>query len=198
MSVGGTLMLAFAGITGRPGTELDLLPGGPRIDSENATIALADRRVRSSVVRLSPLVHGPLDHHGFTPALIAIARATGVAGYLGDGANRWPAVQTADAARLCRLALENAPAGSRLHAVADEGVAFREIAEAIGRKLGVPVQAVAAADAGEHFTYLAQIVGLDNPTSNAHTRDLLGWQPILPGLIEDLNQDHYFGGAAAS
>ena len=129
----GTLMLCFAGITGRPGTEEDVLKEGGRIDAENAVIALADRGVRSSVVRLPPIVHSTLDHHGFAPTLIGIAREKGVSGYVGDGSNRWPSVHTLDAARAYRLALEAAPAGSRLHAVADDGVPFREIAAAIGR-----------------------------------------------------------------
>jgi len=192
-AVGGTMMLAFAGITGRPGTERDVLESGPGVEAEAALFALAGRGVRTSVLRLPPLVHSTLDHHGFTPTLIAIARAKGVSGYVGDGANRWPATHTLDVARLFRLALEQAPAGSRLHAVADEGVAFREIAETIGRHLDVPVKSVPAEDAAEHFSYLGGFVGLDNPVSSAHTRELLGWQPTHPGLIDDLDQGHYFG-----
>jgi nucleoside-diphosphate-sugar epimerase len=188
----GTLLLAFAGLA-RVGTEADALPGGPRIDSENAVIALAERDVRSSAVRLPPTVHSDLDEHGFVPTLIDIARRTGVAGYVGDGANRWPAVHTLDAARLFRLALEAAPAGSRLHAVDDEGVPFRDIAEAIGHRLGVP----AAAEAPEHFRPLAMMVGLDNPTSSARTRELLGWTPTHPRLLEDLDKGHYFDRSAS-
>lgn len=190
--VGGTLMLALGGVTGRPGTEHDVIGSGPRVDSENLTIALAGRGVRSSVVRLSPLVHSSLDHHGFTPTLIATARRTGVAGYVGDGANRWPAVHTLDAARLCRLALENAPAGSRLHAVADEGVPLREIAEAIGRNLNLPVKSIAAEDAAEHFTFLGGFISLDGPISSTHTRELMDWRPAHAGLIEDIDAGHYF------
>jgi nucleoside-diphosphate-sugar epimerase len=192
VSTAGTLMLTFAGITGRAGTEEDIVPGGPRVDAENAVVALAQRGVRSSVVRLPPLVHSTLDHHGFGPALIGMAREKGVSEYVGDGANRWPAGHTLDAARLYRLAVEEAPAGSRLHAVGDEGVPFREIAEVIGRQLGVPVQSVAPADAGEHFSFLGGFVALDNPTSSALTRGLLGWKPTHPGLIEDLEDGHYF------
>jgi nucleoside-diphosphate-sugar epimerase len=195
VSTGGTLMLTLAGITDRPGTELDVLEGGPRVDSENTTTAMASRGVRSSVVRLPPLVHSTLDHHGFGPTLIGIAREKGVSGYVADGANRWPAVHTLDAARAYRLALELAPAGSRLHAVADSGVAFREIAEVIARKLGVPTASVSPEDAFEHFGYLGPFVALDNPTSSTHTRELLGWEPIHPGLIDDLDQGHYFEAA---
>jgi nucleoside-diphosphate-sugar epimerase len=194
---GGTLMLAFAGITGRPGTEQDVLLTGPRIDAENSTIALADRGVRSSAVRLSPLVHSTLDHHGFVPTLIAVARAQGVSAYVGDGANRWPAVHTLDAARLYRSALEDAPAGTRLHAVADQGIPFREIAEAIGRNLDVPVKSVDAEDAVGHFGYLGSYADLDNLVTSARTRELLGWQPAHPGLIDDLNEGHYFAAAPA-
>ena len=140
VTTSGTLMLAMGGITDRPGTEEDALAGGPRVDAENHVIALAGEGVRSSVVRLPPTVHSSLDLHGFVPTLIGIARDNGVAGYVGDGANRWPAVHTLDAARLYRLALESAPAGTRLHAVADEGVPFRDIAGSIGRHLGVPVE----------------------------------------------------------
>jgi nucleoside-diphosphate-sugar epimerase len=192
VSTSGTLMLTLAGITGRPGTEQDVLEAGPRIDAENTAVALAERRVRSSVVRLPPLVHSTLDHHGFGPTLIGIARETGLSGYVGDGSNRWPAVHTLDAARVYRLALEAAPAGSRLHAVADDGVPFRDIAEVIGRKLGLPSTSIAAEDANEHFSFLAAFVSLDNPTSSELTRQLLGWEPTHPGLIEDLDHGHYF------
>jgi nucleoside-diphosphate-sugar epimerase len=188
----GTLALGLSGITGRPGTERDGLGGGPRVDAENTVIALAERGVRSSVVRLSPLVHSSLDRHGFTPTLIGIARDQGVSGFVGDGSNRWPAAHTLDIARLYRLALEKAEAGSRLHGVADEGVPFREIAEAIGRQLGLPTTAVTPAQAGEHFGFLGAFVSIDNPTSSALTRQQLDWNPTHPGLIDDLGQDHYF------
>ena len=188
----GTLMLTLAGITGRLGTEQDVVGAGPRVDAENTAIALATHGVRSSVVRLPPLVHSTLDGHGFGPTLIDIARRMGVSGYVGDGTNRWPAVHTLDAAHLYRLALEAAPAGSRLHAVGDEGVPFRDIAAVIGRHLNVPVTAIATEDTAEHFSFLAAFVSLDNPTSNTQTRDLLDWQPTHPGLIEDLDAGHYF------
>jgi nucleoside-diphosphate-sugar epimerase len=197
VSTSGTLMLSLAGITGRPGTEADFAPAGPRVDAENFVIALAGRGVRSSIVRLPPIVHSSLDHHGFAHILIGIARQSGVSAYVGDGSNRWPSVHTLDAARVYRLALEGAPAGSRLHAVADEGIAFREIAAAIGRGVGVPVASVSAADAGARFAFLGAFVGVNNPTSSAVTRKLLGWEPAHPGLIEDLEHGHYFlqGGA---
>jgi nucleoside-diphosphate-sugar epimerase len=192
VSTSGTLMLTLGGITGRSGTEHDAIKSGYRVDAENLVTAVSDRGVRSSVVRLPPLVHSELDHHGFAPTLIGIARSTGFSGYLGDGANRWPAVNTFDAARLYRLALETAPAGTRLHGVDDDGVSFREIAEAIGRNLNVPVRSVTAEDAAEQFGFLAPFVGLDNPTSSELTRQLLHWAPTHPGLIADLDAGHYF------
>jgi nucleoside-diphosphate-sugar epimerase len=185
----GTLLLAFAA-PGRVATEEDTLPGGPRIDSENAAIALAERGVRSSVIRLSPLVHSNLDHHGFAHHLINTARATGVSAYIGDGSNRWPAVHTLDAAHLYRLALEEAPAGTRLHGVADEGVPFRDIAGVIGRHLDVPIVGISQEE--EHFGFLSVFASLDNPTSNALTRKVLDWHPERPGLIDDLDAGHYF------
>lgn len=193
----GTLLLALSGVDGRAGTEADFGQSGPRIDTENAVIAMADRGVRSSVVRLPPLVHSDLDHHGFTPALIGFASAQGYSGYPGDGANRWPAGHTLDAARLFRLALESAPAGSRLHAVGDEGVPLREIAEAIARNLDIPAKSVPADQVPEYFQFLTGFIGLDNPTSSARTRELLGWEPTHPGLISDIDAGHYFVPQAA-
>lgn len=191
----GTLLLAFAGL-GRDGTEADALPGGPRIDTENALIALAERGVRSCAVRLPPTVHGTLDVHGFVPALIGFARQHGTAAYLGDGGNRWPAVHTLDAARLFRLALESAPAGSRLHAVADQGVPFRQIAETIGRHLDLPVISIRQDQAEQYLGHLAGFAGLDNPTSSVHTQQLLDWHPTGPSLLQDLDSGHYFTAAA--
>jgi nucleoside-diphosphate-sugar epimerase len=192
VTTSGTLMLGQAGISQRPGREDDVIDGGPRVDAENATIAFADRGVRSSVVRLPPLVHSTLDAHGFGPTLIRIARDSGVAGYVGAGTNRWPAVHTLDAARVYRLALERAPAGTRLHAVGDLGIRFREIAEAIAARLGIPAQSIPSDEADAHFAFLAGLVGLDNPVSNDRTRELLDWTPSEPGLIEDLDAGHYF------
>ncbi|MFC8451125.1 SDR family oxidoreductase [Kitasatospora sp. NPDC057223] len=180
---------------GRAGAHLT---GGParRMANAHATTALADVGVRSSVVRLPPTVHGDGDH-GFLATVVAIAREKGVSGHIGDGANRWPAVHRSDAARLFRLALESAPAGSTLHAVADEGVPIRTVAEVIGRHLGLPVAPVSPDDAPGHFSWLAGFLGMDGPVSSAHTRELLGWQPAGPGLVEDLDQGHYFAGASA-
>ncbi|HEY5195986.1 MAG TPA: SDR family oxidoreductase [Solirubrobacteraceae bacterium] len=194
----GTLGLA----PGRLATELDMpdldpattfLTGGPAIRAGNAqiTLAFASRGVRSSVVRLPPTNHGDGDN-GFMATLVAIARDKGVSGYIGDGTNRWPAVHRLDSARLFRLAVESAPAGSALHAVADEGVPIRDIADLIGRHLDLPVVSISAEDAGEHFTWLAGFLGLDSPASSVLTRELLGWQPTHPGLIDDLDRGHYF------
>jgi nucleoside-diphosphate-sugar epimerase len=184
---------------GRVGTEQDapgLDPadaGSPRarLATEEAALSFASLGVRSSVVRLATTVHGDGDH-GFLAALVGIARDKGVSGFIGDGSSRWPAVHRLDAAHLFRLALEKAPAGSRLHAVADEGVPIRAIAEVIGRHLDVPVVSVPAGQASGHFGFLAGFLAADNPASSTLTRGLLGWQPAHPGLIEDLDKGHYF------
>jgi nucleoside-diphosphate-sugar epimerase len=185
---------------GRAATEDDGLVASPEIRANPAgsraatalfVLSLRGVGVRSSVLRFPPTVHGGGDH-GFVATLVGIARERGVAGYVGDGSNRWPAVHVSDAARLARLAVESAPAGSVLHAVGDEGVAFREIAEAIGRHLRVPAASVSPADAGEHFGFLGRFVGLDSPATSAATRRLLGWEPTGPSLLEDLCQDDYY------
>ncbi|MGW7752736.1 hypothetical protein ACWGK6_14530 [Streptomyces violaceusniger] len=163
-----------------------------RVPTEHAVIAMGERGVRSAALRLAPLVHGEGDLKGFTPTLIGIARAKGVSAYVGDGSNRWPAVHRLDAAHPYRLAVEAAPAGSRLHAVGDEGVTFREIAEAIGRRLRVPVAGVAPEDAGDHLGFLGPLVSLDSPTSSAGTRERLGWRPTRPALIADIAEGHCF------
>ncbi|MEV6423970.1 SDR family oxidoreductase [Streptomyces sp. NPDC051662] len=191
------------GVTpGRVATERDMptLDGSPislRAATARAVLALAPRGVRSSVVRLSPTCHGEGDQ-GFMATLVAIARAKGVSGYLGDGANRWPAVHRLDAARLFRQAVEKAPAGSVLHGVAEEGVAIRDIAEVIGRHLDVPVTSVAPQAAAEHFTWLSAFLGHDSPASSSLTRELLDWQPTQPGLLEDLDKGHYFDAPATT
>jgi len=179
-------------VSGRAGTEEDQpSPRVPRF-SEQAALAFTERGVRTSVVRLAPSVHGPADLHGFVPLLIGIAREKGVSAYVGDGSNRWPAVHELDAARLFRLALEAAPAGSRLHGVGDEGVPFREIAEVIGRHLHLPVVSISQEEAPAHFGFLGPVVALDNPTSSALTQERFGWRPVHPGLIADLEEGHYF------
>lgn len=162
-----------------------------RLGNAQLTLSLASRGVRSSVVRLPPTVHGEGDN-GFLATLVTIARAKGVSAYIGDGSNRWPAVPRLDAAPLFRLGLENAPPGSTLHAVADEGVPIREVAELVGRHLDVPVASLSPEDAGPHFTWMAGSLALDSPASSAGTRELLGWQPTHPGLLQDLDQGHYF------
>jgi nucleoside-diphosphate-sugar epimerase len=191
VNTSGTLMLAMMDL-GRTGTEEDRSPGGHRADVENATLALADRGVRSSVIRLSPLVHSHLDKHGFGPILIGIARDKGFAGYPGEGENRWPAVDTRDAAALYRLAVEKAPAGQVLHGVGDEGVPLKEIAAAIGRGAGLEVRSVPEEEIPAYFSFLAGFITLDDPTSNAITKQVVGWEPKHPGLIADLDDGHYF------
>ena len=188
-------------VQGRTGTERDglgagaggHLPSGPqgRLATAQFTLGLAASGVRSSIVRLAPTVHGDGDN-GFIATIVGIAREKGVSGYIGDGANRWPAVHRSDAARLFRLALEQAPAGSVLHAIADEGVPIRDVAEVIGRQLDVPVASISPDDAGAHFAWLAGFLAADSPASSALTRELLGWQPTHPGLIDDLEKGHYF------
>jgi nucleoside-diphosphate-sugar epimerase len=183
---------------GRIATERDVpdTSGGglhTRQATAQRTVDLASSHVRTSVVRLPPTVHGDGDH-GFMAHLVATARQKGVSGYIGDGTNRWPAVHVRDAATVFRLAAENAPAGSVLHAIADEGVPMRTIAETIGARLNLPVVSVAPDEAGAHFGWLGAFLGLDAAASSAVTRELLGWQPTQPGLIDDLSEGHYFRG----
>jgi nucleoside-diphosphate-sugar epimerase len=178
---------------GQLATEEDsAAPGAhPRLGAEQTALALAARGVRSSIVRPGASVHGDGDH-GFVPVLIDIARTKGVSAHIGNGSNRWPAVHRLDAARLYRLALENGPAGSVFHAVADEGVPTREIAEVIGRHLNVPVISIAPEDAGEHFGWIGAFFALDAPASSTLTQRRLGWQPTHPGLIADVEAGQYF------
>ncbi len=165
--------------------------GHPRLATERAAKALTERDVRVSVIRPAASVHGDGDH-GFVPVLIDIAREKGVSAYIGDGSNRWPAVHRADTARLYRLALEQAPAGSVFHAVGDEGVPTQQIAEVIGRHLNLPVVSIAPEAASEHFGWMGAFFALDAPASSALTQQRLGWEPTHPGLIEDLEAGFYF------
>lgn len=204
-TIGGVLegsdrpLLVTSGVallaSGRVATEDDAAPpvsGSYPRASEASAMALAERGVRASVVRLAPSVHGVGDH-GFVPRLIAIAREKGVSAYIGDGVNRWPAVHRRDAASLYRLALENNLIGARFHGIADEGVSTKEIAELIGRSLGVPVVSKSPEEAAEHFGFLGMFFGLDCAASSAKTREHLGWNPTQPGLVADLGEGHYFG-----
>ena len=178
---------------GRPATERDeLVAAGPiaaRITNMRNALAAADTGVRSCLVMLPRSVHGQGERHGFVPQLIARARATGVSGHIGDGTTRWPAVHVTDAASLYRLAIEQAPAGAVLNAVGDEGVPVREIAEAIGRHLNLPARSLPA---GDYEGMLGYLLSTDMPASSAITQELLGWKPTQPGLIEDIEQGHYF------
>jgi nucleoside-diphosphate-sugar epimerase len=190
----GTALLAHS-VHGRPGTEDDEGKdgGNPRVASERITQEFAKKGVRATVMRLSPTVHSSLDHHGFLPSLVGAARKAGFAAYVGEGANRWPAVHTLDAARLYRLALESAPAGMYIHAAAEEGVPFRAIAEAIGKGLGVPARSIPAAEAPAVMGgFIGMIAQLDNPTSSAKTRQVLGWKPEHADLLADIAAGHYF------
>ncbi len=185
-----------SGVLGlRPGqllTEDVPFDGSPNPRLANAVVALAfkDRGVRVSAVRLSPTVHGKGDH-GFVRRIADVAREKRLSAYVGDGASRWNAVHRLDAARLFRLALENAPSGAILHAVADESVSSRTIAEIIGRKLGVPVASVAPDAAAAHFGWIGGFFAIDQPASSALTQQRMGWKPTHPSLIEDLEAGYY-------
>jgi nucleoside-diphosphate-sugar epimerase len=177
---------------GRPATEDDSPPPDfPRSAASTMTVQLAERGVRSSVVRLPPTVHGRGDR-GFVRMIADMARQKGVSGYIGDGSNVWPAVHRLDGAEVFALALEGSPAGSVWHAVAEEGVPTRAIAEAIGRHLDVPVTPVAPEDAADHFGWIGLVWGAHLPGSSVVTRQRLGWHPTGPSLLEDLEAGHYF------
>lgn len=160
-------------------------------ESDHAAMGLAKRGVRTSIVSLAPSVHGEQDK-GFVPLLIHTARTKGYSAYIDDGNNRWPAVHRLDAATLFRLAVEAAPAGSRLDGVGDEGIPFREIAGIIGLNLNLPVVSISREEAVAHFGFLGTLAALDIPRSSAETQELLGWRPRQSGLLEDLEQGHYF------
>jgi nucleoside-diphosphate-sugar epimerase len=182
--------------SGRIATEDDAATSEiPRVASEQAAASVAARGVRVSVVRL-PQVHGDGDH-AFVPLLVGIAREKGVSAYVGDGSNRWPAVHRLDAAHLYRLALEMGAAGARYHAVADEGVPLRDIASVIGRRLNVPVVSKSGEEATKHFGWFTHFASMDNPASSQRTWEWLGWKPKQPGLIADLDREHYFDSNAA-
>jgi len=196
---GRPLLLAsgVAGIRqGRPATEADASPfhgpDSPRGGAENLALEYADRGVRPVSLRFSPTVHGTGDH-GFIAVLSAIAREKGVSAYPGDGTNRWAAVHVKDAARMVVLGLEKAPAGTRLHAVAEEGVPTKVIAEAIGRAFDLPVASVDPDDVAAHYGWIGGFFAMDLAATSAATRELLGWEPSGPTLIEDLDGGAYSG-----
>jgi nucleoside-diphosphate-sugar epimerase len=180
---------------GRLAIEEDMAASGPtaipRVATEEAAAAVAARGVRVSVIRLPPSVHGDGDH-AFVPHLIGIAREMGVSAYVDEGLNRWPAVHRLDAARLCRLVLERGADGGRYHGLAEEGIALRDIAGVIGRRLNVAVVSKTREEAADHFGRFAHFAALDNPASSQRTRELLGWQPTQPGLMSDLDRARYF------
>ena len=191
-----TMGLAGAGEpAARPATEADRpnpkSPGYGRARNEQAVEQWASRGVRASLVRLAPSVHGAGDK-GLVPQLIAAARKRGEAIYVGDGQNRWSGVHRQDAATLFRLALENGTAGAHYHGVAEEGVAFRSIAEVIGRRLSLPVGSKTLAEAGRRLGWLGPFVAIDNPASSLITRRDMDWRPIGPTLLEDIDSDGYF------
>jgi nucleoside-diphosphate-sugar epimerase len=188
---------------GRPATEADpALPGGNAHNGtlrvrnvvETTAVGLAERGVRSSVVRIPPIMHSATDNAGFLPLLIGLAKEKGVVGYPGDGTNRWSSVHARDLAPLFRLALEKGAAGKNWHAIADEGIPFRQIAEAIGGRLGLPALSVPTdvLMLPGYFGFLANLVTLDVPASSLITRQTLGWELAQPGLLADLDNGHYF------
>ncbi len=193
IATSGVLGLAH----GRTGTEADSPSDALPRRSEAAALALVPRGVRAMVMRLSPSVHGDGDH-GFVPQLIKVAREKGFATYVGDGKNRWPAVHRLDTARLYRLALEQGSAGARFHGVDDEGIAVKDIAAVIGRRLGVPALAKSAEEASALLGFIGMALGMDAPTSSQLTRDKLGWKPTHGGLIRDLEEGRYFDEVARS
>lgn len=188
----GTLVMPLGRVSDETDEPLADGIAGFRVAGERACLAYAERGVRAVVVRLAPTVHGSRDH-GFIPMLIATARATGVSAYVGDGANRWPAVHRQDAAVLFRLALEKAPSGSVLHGVAETGVVFKSIAETIGQGLGLPTTSLSPDQAAGHFVnpFLGMLYGVDAPVASTHTRQLLGWTPSHEDLLYDLEHGDY-------
>ncbi|MBN2692752.1 MAG: SDR family oxidoreductase [Burkholderiaceae bacterium] len=195
---GGPLLIASGTLglaTGRLGTELDRPDPAlhPRLRNAAYTLDLASRNVRSMVVRFAPTVHGGGGDHGFMAVLSRIARERGLSAYVGEGLNRWSAVHRLDAAKLVQLAVDKAPAGSVWHAVAEEGIATRDIAQALGQYHHLPVVGIPADQARAHFDWIGLFFGMDAPASNAMTRDRLGWAPSHPSLMEDISAGHYPG-----
>ena len=195
---GGPLLIASGTLglaPGRAGTEQDMPGAGvhPRFANAAYTLGLAARGIRAMVVRFAPTVHGSGGDHGFMAVLARIARKKGVSGYIGKGQNRWPAVNRLDAGKLVQLAVDKATPGAVLHAVAEDGVATRDIAAALGRFLSVPVESIPAERAQAHFGWLAMFFGADAPASSARTRALLGWEPTHSTLLEDIALGHYPG-----
>jgi len=195
----GRPLLIAAGVAGiapgRLATELDATehtgPDSMRGGSEHLVLSFADRGIRALSARFSPTVHGTGGDHGFVSVLAHLAREKGFAGFVGDGENRWPAVHRSDAARMVALGIESAPAGTRLHAVGEEGIPTRLIAEALGASLGLPAASVSADDAAAHFGWIGGFFGADIPASSALTQHLLGWTPDGPTLLEDIAAGAY-------
>lgn len=195
---GGPLLIAAGTLglaPGRVGTEADMPSAGghPRAANAAYTVGLAERGIRSMVMRFAPTVHGAGGDHGFVAVLARIARESGVSGYIGDGRNRWPAVNRLDAGKLVQLAIDSATPGSVLHAVAEQGVAAHDIATALGKFLAVPVESIPADRAKAHFDWLGMFFAADAPASSAHTRALLDWEPTHKTLLEDIAAGHYPG-----
>jgi nucleoside-diphosphate-sugar epimerase len=193
-------MLVTSGLAslapGRVATEADKPPLDSVRVSETAAAAVAARGVNASAVRLAPTTHG-IGDHGFVPHLISLAREKGVSAYIGDGQNRWPAVHRLDAARVYRLAIEQGIESGPFHAVDEEGVPFKAIAEVIGRRLGVPVMSKPPEEATRHFGWFVRMATMDIPSSSARTRSVLGWEPEAPRLLADIDQPGYFDSATA-
>jgi nucleoside-diphosphate-sugar epimerase len=194
---GGPLLIASGTMglaVGRVGTEADMPNAGihPRIASAIYTLGLADRGIRPMVVRFAPTVHGAGGDHGFVAVLARIAREKRVSAYIGDGRNRWSAVNRLDA-KLVQLAIDKAAPGSVLHAVAEEGIATRDIATALGKFLDVPVESIPEERAQQHFDWLGMFFGVDTPASSVRTRALLEWKPTHATLLEDIAAGHYPG-----